>query len=75
MSEPDNKGDENSRVVPLIRKKGNCPICGAARQAKYRPFCSARCADIDLGRWVKESYRVPGEKVPDRDSSRPVDDD
>jgi endogenous inhibitor of DNA gyrase (YacG/DUF329 family) len=36
-----------------------CPICGKAMVPRYRPFCSRRCADIDLGKWVSESYRVP----------------
>lgn len=36
-----------------------CPICAKDSDAKYRPFCSRRCADIDLGRWLNESYRVP----------------
>ncbi|MEI6097682.1 MAG: DNA gyrase inhibitor YacG [Alphaproteobacteria bacterium] len=36
-----------------------CPICAKNSDAKYRPFCSRRCADIDLGRWLNESYRVP----------------
>jgi uncharacterized protein len=36
-----------------------CPICTKAADPKYRPFCSRRCADIDLGRWLSESYRVP----------------
>lgn len=35
-----------------------CPICSKDSQARYRPFCSRRCADIDLGRWLSESYRV-----------------
>jgi uncharacterized protein len=26
---------------------------------RYRPFCSARCRDVDLGRWFGEAYRVP----------------
>jgi endogenous inhibitor of DNA gyrase (YacG/DUF329 family) len=38
-----------------------CPICGAPSQERHRPFCSKRCADIDLARWLNESYRVPGE--------------
>jgi endogenous inhibitor of DNA gyrase (YacG/DUF329 family) len=38
-----------------------CPICGAESAGRYRPFCSARCADIDLARWLNESYRVPGD--------------
>lgn len=36
-----------------------CPICAKASAAKYRPFCSRRCADIDLGRWLKGDYAVP----------------
>jgi uncharacterized protein len=35
-----------------------CPICGKPRP-DYRPFCSRRCADVDLGRWLTESYRDP----------------
>lgn len=36
-----------------------CPICGKPVVAGFRPFCSARCADVDLGRWLKEDYRAP----------------
>ncbi len=36
-----------------------CPICGTPPDARHRPFCSKRCADIDLGRWFNESYVVP----------------
>ncbi len=36
-----------------------CPICGKAPTAETRPFCSKRCADVDLGRWFSEAYRVP----------------
>ena len=36
-----------------------CPICRKPADAKFRPFCSARCADVDLGRWFTESYAVP----------------
>jgi uncharacterized protein len=36
-----------------------CPICGRPRVQKYRPFCSARCRDVDLGRWFGEVYTVP----------------
>ena len=42
------------------RKGGaKCPICGAATVKRYRPFCSVRCADIDLARWFDGSYSVP----------------
>lgn len=37
-----------------------CPECGAETAAKFRPFCSKRCADLDLGRWLKGSYVIPG---------------
>ena len=36
-----------------------CPNCGEAVQHKYRPFCSRRCARLDLGHWLNEDYRVP----------------
>jgi hypothetical protein len=36
-----------------------CPICGRPTAEECRPFCSKRCADIDLGRWFGEAYRIP----------------
>lgn len=36
-----------------------CPICNKPAAAKYRPFCSGRCADIDLGKWMSGSYAIP----------------
>ena len=36
-----------------------CPVCGRAVDAKYKPFCSRRCADVDLARWLNGSYAVP----------------
>ncbi|MBM2291607.1 DNA gyrase inhibitor YacG [Sulfitobacter pseudonitzschiae] len=36
-----------------------CPICKSETVHKYRPFCSRRCADIDLGRWANGDYAVP----------------
>lgn len=37
-----------------------CPICKAAVADLYKPFCSKRCADIDLGKWFTNSYAIPG---------------
>jgi endogenous inhibitor of DNA gyrase (YacG/DUF329 family) len=37
-----------------------CPICGKPRSPEYSPFCSRRCADVDLGRWLKGNYVIPG---------------
>lgn len=36
-----------------------CPICGKPVTEKYRPFCSRRCADVDLGRWLTGTYAIP----------------
>ena len=46
-----------------------CPICGKPRQARFSPFCSRRCADIDLGRWLKGGYAIPGKPEDDADKS------
>ena len=44
----------------------HCPICGKPTEEKVRPFCSKRCADVDLSRWLKGVYAIPAEeKVPD----------
>ncbi|MDH3241648.1 MAG: DNA gyrase inhibitor YacG [Alphaproteobacteria bacterium] len=40
-------------------------MCGRAVHVTYRPFCSKRCADLDLGRWLREDYRIPAEEPPD----------
>ena len=40
-------------------KGGTCPICGKPTELSYRPFCSRRCADIDLSRWLSGTYAIP----------------
>ena len=37
----------------------SCPVCGRAVEARFRPFCSRRCADVDLARWLDGSYAIP----------------
>ena len=37
----------------------SCPICAGTISDKYKPFCSKRCAEEDLGKWLKGSYRIP----------------
>ena len=41
-----------------------CPICKAPTQKKFTPFCSKRCADIDLGRWLNGVYVIEGSDSP-----------
>ena len=52
-----------------------CPICGKQAEAKYRPFCSRRCADVDLGRWLKGSYAIPAEAAEEEEPPRPDPDE
>jgi uncharacterized protein len=40
--------------------EGACPICGRLRTAQYHPFCSRRCADVDLHRWLTGGYVLGG---------------
>ena len=37
-----------------------CPVCGRPAAVAHRPFCSPRCRDVDLGRWLKGLYVIPG---------------
>ncbi len=43
-----------------------CPICKEDTNAAYRPFCSKRCADIDLARWFQGDYAVPSQDPEDQ---------
>ena len=36
----------------------SCPICSKKVEDKYKPFCSKRCADVDLGKWLNGSYTI-----------------
>jgi endogenous inhibitor of DNA gyrase (YacG/DUF329 family) len=36
-----------------------CPICGKPTAPEHRPFCSARCANVDLQRWLSDRYVLP----------------
>jgi endogenous inhibitor of DNA gyrase (YacG/DUF329 family) len=55
-----------------------CPICGRDAVPAYRPFCSRRCADVDLGRWLTGAYAIPadeadsgGDEPPGREGPKP----
>jgi endogenous inhibitor of DNA gyrase (YacG/DUF329 family) len=48
-----------------------CPICDKPPHNRFAPFCSGRCADLDLGKWLKGRYAIPG--APDEaDSDDPA---
>lgn len=53
------------------RTKKRCPICGKPTEVAFRPFCSKRCADVDLHRWLGGQYAIP---VVEEDRSAKADD-
>ena len=53
---------------PAQPKAKPCPICRKAMVAAFKPFCSARCRQVDLGRWLAGDYAIPAEEpLPDED--------
>lgn len=54
--------------VTRLHQPRPCPICSKPSVQKFHPFCSARCSDIDLNRWLSGSYVIPGPSVTDADN-------
>jgi len=52
------------------RPAPRCPICAGPVAERFRPFCSRRCADVDLNRWLSGAYVVPGRDDEDEDGAR-----
>jgi endogenous inhibitor of DNA gyrase (YacG/DUF329 family) len=48
-------------------KQTKCPVCGQPAAAGFRPFCSGRCADVDLNRWLSGAYAIPSRAEADED--------
>jgi endogenous inhibitor of DNA gyrase (YacG/DUF329 family) len=46
-------------MSPRANALAKCAICGKPAHPEYRPFCSRRCADVDLQRWLSGRYAVP----------------
>ena len=55
----------------MTERTATCPICGKPSVAAMPPFCSRRCADVGLGRWLTGQYRVPSSG----DDAEEVDED
>jgi endogenous inhibitor of DNA gyrase (YacG/DUF329 family) len=53
-----------NEIVKGAAPTPSCPICRKPRVVKFAPFCSARCAQIDLHRWLTGGYAVPGDEPP-----------
>lgn len=56
-----------SEIVPLPKKarKETCPVCARASIQALRPFCSARCKDEDMRRWLTGAYCIPTDEAPE----------
>ncbi|PZN98009.1 MAG: DNA gyrase inhibitor YacG [Hyphomicrobiales bacterium] len=68
----DNENTPPASELPVAAKPLKpCANCGKPAVARYKPFCSSRCADIDLGRWLKGSYVIPGEAVEETETGVP----
>jgi hypothetical protein len=52
-----------AEIIPL--KKLKCAMCHKLQTHAYRPFCSRRCADLDLGKWLGGDYKVASDDQPD----------
>ena len=64
------RGTNGSSVGAL--SAGACPTCGKPTMQQYRPFCSRRCADIDLHRWLVGAYAIPVKEDEDEDGTNPI---
>ena len=53
---------------PAVPAGKPCPVCGKPRDKEFDPFCSRRCADVDLYKWLNGSYVIPGVAKPGEDS-------
>ncbi len=58
-----------TRAPTPIQSK-TCPVCARPAATLYAPFCSKRCSDVDLGRWLNEDYAFP--VSPEEESETPV---
>jgi endogenous inhibitor of DNA gyrase (YacG/DUF329 family) len=57
---------ETTNATPKLTAK-KCPNCGKPRDENYDPFCSRRCADVDLHRWLNGTYVIPGKALGDEE--------
>jgi endogenous inhibitor of DNA gyrase (YacG/DUF329 family) len=57
---------------PPLAGYGRCPICGKNAELANRPFCSGRCSDVDLARWLGGGYAISGPVESDEDGDEVV---
>jgi endogenous inhibitor of DNA gyrase (YacG/DUF329 family) len=64
----DGMTDDATKDTSAVRSR-RCPICGKPAVAEFKAFCSRRCADVDLNRWLSGVYVVPGKAEEEEDES------
>jgi endogenous inhibitor of DNA gyrase (YacG/DUF329 family) len=57
-------------VMVEVKNRKACPICGKPTDERFKPFCSKRCADVDLHRWFSGSYAIPVTEDEEEDERR-----
>lgn len=63
--------DDADKITPL-RPRRPCPECGRPSSRGHYPFCSTRCKEIDLNRWLSGSYVIPGRTIEEDDDETPA---
>ncbi|MFY9696632.1 MAG: DNA gyrase inhibitor YacG [Xanthobacteraceae bacterium] len=61
--------------MPDLKNRGKCPICRKPADELFRPFCSKRCADVDLHHWLSGVYAVAVTEDEEDDERREEDGD
>lgn len=69
MGDAEGNAGKNPEPPVRLRTRRPCPLCRQPSKQKYHPFCSARCADIDLHRWLGGQYAIPAADPPDFDET------
>jgi endogenous inhibitor of DNA gyrase (YacG/DUF329 family) len=59
--------DDSRKTSAKARAARPCPICGRPAVAATKPFCSERCRDVDLNRWLSGSYAIPAREGEEED--------
>ena len=62
-------------IKPEKIKPNKCPSCEQIGIHKYKPFCSSRCTQLDLSKWLNEDYRIPMFEVDDSNEEEFLDDE
>ncbi len=62
-------------MTPPRKKALLCPICKKPIDFPFRPFCSTKCKQLDLARWLSGTYVIPGEETTKEDEKKPEEND